>query len=86
MIKQRKCVGCGKLNHSGDMIKVTKNYTNGDIVINPGSFVFGRSAYLCYNHTCIENALKKNKLYRALKTNATFDKEILFSMLVEKKD
>ncbi len=66
----RKCVGCGELKPRESMIKITKEFQTGKIVLNPDSKTFGRSAYLCYNSTCKELALKKNKLNRALKTNA----------------
>ena len=69
MNKQRKCVGCNELKPKENMIKITKNYRDGKVVINPNSKIFGRSAYLCYNQSCIEAALKKNKLNRALKTS-----------------
>ena len=70
MVIQRKCVGCGGLKNRGDMIKITKIHSSGELVVNPDSLTFGRSAYLCYNQDCINKALKKNKLNRALKTNA----------------
>ena len=50
------------------MIKITKEYNSGNTVINPNSLTFGRSAYLCYNQSCIETALKKNRLNKALKS------------------
>ena len=65
----RKCVGCGKLIDTKELIKLTKNHLSGEIIINPDPKTFGRSAYLCYNQTCITNALKKNRLNRALKTS-----------------
>lgn len=65
----RKCVGCGKLIDTKELIKLTKNHLSGEIIINPDTMTFGRSAYLCYNQTCITNALKKNRLNRALKTS-----------------
>ena len=68
-MKQRKCVGCGEIKNADEMIKLTKNYLSDDIEINPNSKIFGRSAYLCYNKSCIEQALKKNKLNKALKTS-----------------
>ena len=55
------------------MIKITKEHKTGKIVLNPDSKIFGRSAYLCYNHSCIEQALKKKKINRALKTNIDVD-------------
>ncbi|MCQ2739098.1 MAG: YlxR family protein [bacterium] len=68
MIRQRKCVGCGEMHQQNTMIKLTKDYKTGEILVNPNSLTFGRSAYLCYNQNCISNALKKNKLNNALKT------------------
>ena len=70
----RKCVGCGSFKPKDELIKVTKEHESGKIFVNPNSKIFGRSAYLCYNHACIELALKKSKLNKALKTNANLDK------------
>lgn len=66
----RKCAGCGGLKPREELIKITKDYGTGDIIIHPNSKTFGRSVYLCYNRSCIETALKKSKLNRALKTSA----------------
>ena len=68
MNRLRKCVGCGELKPADNMIKLTKDFKSGKVVLTPDSLTFGRSAYLCYNQNCIELALKKNKLNRALKT------------------
>ena len=62
-----------------------KNENGGEIVINPNSKTFGRSAYLCYNQSCIELALKKSKINKALKTNATLDKATLLDFLKKEK-
>ncbi len=64
---ERKCVGCGKSKNREELIKITKQNPHGALIINPDSKVFGRSVYLCYNNTCIENAFKKNKISKALK-------------------
>lgn len=69
----RKCVGCGELKTRENMIKITKEFQTGKLYVNPNSKTFGRSAYLCYNQSCIEKALKKNKLSRVLKSPATTD-------------
>ena len=55
----RKCVSCGKIKPRSEMIKITKEHSTNEVVINPNSVTFGRSAYLCYNQDCIEQALKK---------------------------
>ncbi len=64
----RKCVACGEIKDTEDLIKVTKQSSTGDVIINHDTKIFGRSAYLCYNISCIETAFKKNKLQKALRT------------------
>ena len=81
----RKCVGCGEMKPREEMIKITKEYNSGNTVINPNSLTFGRSAYLCYNQSCIELALKKSKINKALKTNATLEKATLLDLLKKEK-
>ena len=81
MNKQRKCVGCGEYKPRENLIRILKSKDGGELVINPNSKTFGRSAYLCYNQKCIENALKKLKLNKALKTNATLDRATLLNLL-----
>ena len=73
MVILRKCVGCGELKPRDELIKVTKEHVTGELFVNPNSKIFGRSAYLCYNQSCIEQALKKNKLCKILKINASTD-------------
>ena len=51
------------------------------LVVNPNSKTFGRSAYLCYNQSCIEAALKKSRLNKVLKTGVVVDKDELFAQL-----
>jgi len=64
---ERKCIGCGEIKNRDELIKITKEHQANTLVINGNSKVFGRSAYLCYNKSCIENAFKKNKLQKILK-------------------
>ena len=65
---ERKCAGCGKIKNREELIKITRQNPHKNLVINGDSKIFGRSAYLCYNNSCIEAAFKKNKLQKALKT------------------
>ena len=55
------------------MIKITKEHKTGKPIINPDSKTFGRSVYLCYNQSCVEQALKKKKLNKALKISMSVD-------------
>ena len=79
----RKCIACGEFKPREDMIKITKEYSSGDLVVNPNSKTFGRSAYLCYNQDCIEQAFKKNRLNKVLKTNCILEKTELLKLLQE---
>ena len=65
---QRKCIACGKIQDRTLMLKLTKNHIDGNVIINGNSKIFGRSAYLCYNNSCIKNAFKKDRLKKVLKT------------------
>lgn len=67
----RKCIGCFQTKNRKEMLKITCEHSTGKIFINPDSKIFGRSVYLCYNNTCIENSLKKNKLQKFLKAALT---------------
>ena len=69
----RKCIGCGELISRDSMIKITKEHSTGEVIVNPDSKTFGRSVYLCYNQNCIEQALKKKKLNKALKISMGLD-------------
>ncbi len=84
MNEQRKCVGCGEFKPRENLIRIMKTDKEG-LVVNPNSKTFGRSAYLCYNQSCIELALKKSKLNKALKTNATLEKATLLDLLKKEK-
>ena len=77
----RKCIACGELRPREEMIKITKEHSTGNVVINPNSKTFGRSAYLCYNQDCIEQAFKKNKLNKILKTNHILEKAELIELI-----
>ena len=67
----RKCIGCFKDHDRGEMMKITRQNQTNEIFINPNSKIFGRSVYLCYNNTCIEQSFKKNKLAKFLKADLT---------------
>ena len=69
----RKCISCGEFKPRENMIKITKEHNTGKPIINPDSKTFGRSVYLCYNQSCIEQAIKKNRINKVLKTNIDND-------------
>ncbi len=86
MESKRKCISCGEIKPKEELIKITKEHTSGDIVIQPNSKTFGRSVYLCYNENCINMAFKKNKINKMLRTNTEINKDILLGFTKTKKE
>ena len=80
----RRCIGCFKTFPREEMIKITRDSKTGKIFINPNSKIFGRSVYLCYNDSCINNSLKKNRLMKFLKTG--FNEEFKQKLLTFQKE
>jgi predicted RNA-binding protein YlxR (DUF448 family) len=65
--EERKCIGCHKIKCRQNLIRIMRTTPGYDIVIKPDSKTFGRSAYLCYNSSCIEAAFKKNQISKVLR-------------------
>ena len=59
----RRCVACRKLLDRKQLFKVTKHYQGG-VILEGG---MGRSAYLCPNKACLEDALRRKRLNKALR-------------------
>ena len=64
---KRKCIACNEIKSREDLIKVTFDKKNGNVVVMPNSFCFGRSAYVCKSKDCVEMAFKKDRIYKNLK-------------------
>ena len=69
----RNCIGCSKIKNRDELIKITVQKSLNKVIVNGDSKIFGRSAYLCYNNSCIENAFKKDKLKKVLKSSIPED-------------
>ena len=59
----RRCVSCKKVLDRKYLLKVTRDFQNG-VVLSQG---MGRSAYLCPNESCYEEAIKRKRLQKALR-------------------
>ena len=68
---KRRCIGCNEIKDSKEMLKLTKNFKSGEIIINPDRFHFGRSVYICKSENCINTAFKKDRVFKNLKKNLT---------------
>ena len=74
----RVCISCRKTYDRKNLLKITKDYTQG-IILQKG---MGRSAYICKSKKCYSDSKIKKKLQKALKTSLKpefldiFEKEI----------
>ena len=59
----RKCVSCRKLLNRKELLKITKDFQDG-VILHEG---MGRSAYVCQKHICIEEALRRKRIQKALR-------------------
>jgi hypothetical protein len=81
LVTERRCAGCWQIKDRKNLIKITAKNSTDEVIINPDSTTFGRSAYLCYNKSCIDLAFKKNKIGKQLK--ATIPNELKGQLLDE---
>ena len=59
----RRCVACRKLLDRSQLWRVIRDHQDG-VVLDKG---MGRSAYLCPNENCLEEACRRKRLQRALR-------------------
>ena len=64
----RRCVTCRKILDRQKFFKVTRDFQDG-VVLEGG---MGRSAYLCPNETCLEEAWKRKRLQKALRCQVQY--------------
>src|SRR5437868_9749 len=66
----RMCLACRQMQPRGDLARLTVNHRTNEVFINLATLVnrveCGRSAYLCRNPKCVEQALKGNRMRNAL--------------------
>ena len=64
-VPQRTCVACRETRAKRDLIRVVL-LTEGGVVVDETGKRNGRGAYLCRDHVCWEQAIKRGSLSRAL--------------------
>lgn len=65
-IRERTCIGCMKKAHKSEYVRIVKPKDE-DAKIDVSSSISGRGAYLCKDIKCVDIAIKKKKLQRALR-------------------
>ena len=67
-VPNRSCVACRTVRPKRELLRVVRT-PNGRIEADPGGRLAGRGAYVCRASECIDNAIKKGALTRALGTS-----------------
>lgn len=62
-IPMRRCIGCYESKPKKELCRIVKK-TDGEICVDKTGKINGRGAYICYDATCLEKAIKGNKLER----------------------
>lgn len=65
-IPMRKCVGCREMKSKKEMMRVLKT-TEDEIILDATGRKNGRGAYLCFQKSCLLQAIKNKGLERSLK-------------------
>ena len=60
-IPMRKCVGCGEMTSKKEMMRVLKT-TEDEIILDATGRKNGRGAYLCFQKSCLLQAIKNKGL------------------------
>ena len=66
-IPQRTCIAWRTTSDKREFVRIVRT-PEGTVVADPTGKRDGRGAYLCANRVCWEDALKKDRLGRALRT------------------
>jgi len=64
-IPMRKCIACNESKPKKELIRIVKNKED-NIEVDLTGKINGRGAYICPNTECLEKAMKKKQLSRAL--------------------
>jgi predicted RNA-binding protein YlxR (DUF448 family) len=66
-VPQRTCVGCRTTSGKREFVRVVRS-PEGAVEVDATGKRNGRGAYLCASRSCWEDALKRDRLARALRT------------------
>lgn len=63
---ERTCVGCRTVRPKNEMVRVVRQ-PDGTVELDKGGKMPGRGAYVCPDASCLEQAVKRKALDRALR-------------------
>ena len=76
-VPMRTCIACRACKPKKELARIVKTPT-GEIMIDGGTRIGGRGAYICKSKECLKSAEKTNALARAFETAVS--KEIYTSL------
>ena len=80
-LPQRSCVACRTSAAKRELVRIVRLPT-GVVEVDPTGKKSGRGAYLCRQVTCWEEALKRNRLSKALRTTLTEESRAVLQAFV----
>ena len=69
-LPQRSCVACRTTTAKRELVRIVR-LASGAVEVDPTGKKAGRGAYLCRQRACWEDALKRSRLSKALRTALT---------------
>lgn len=66
-VPMRMCLGCRDMKPKKELIRIVRT-VQGEIITDPTGKKSGRGAYVCKNDSCIDMAVKAERLSKALDT------------------
>jgi predicted RNA-binding protein YlxR (DUF448 family) len=71
-VPNRTCVACRTTRPKRDLVRIVRT-PSGDVTFDESGRAAGRGAYVCRTAECLDNAITKGALSRALKTPLSAD-------------
>ncbi len=69
-VPMRTCLGCQQKTNKRELVRIVRT-PEGEIKVDPTGKANGRGTYVCFQDNCLEEALKKDKLKKALKCSVS---------------
>jgi len=78
-VPMRTCVGCRRTTAKRELVRIVRTL-EGRVEVDPTGKKPGRGAYICPNYQCWKEALRRDRLAKALRTTiAPEDRQALLS-------
>lgn len=71
-IPLRQCIGCREMKPKNQLVRIIKTPEN-TICLDKTGKKNGRGAYICFNETCFNKAVKSKGIDKALKVEVPLD-------------